>query len=173
MLNIKPPNFQYCPFCGKKLEIRIEEDRERMFCPDDNWTYYPHVGSSAGVVIVRNNKVLLVQRNREPYKGLWMFPAGFTSYGEHPEETALREAFEETGLKTSNPKLIDIGQVDDDPRSDGHFSIFYKVDAEDGEISTDLEENQSIQWFDINNLPQIAWKHHNKIAKLLQEGKLI
>ena len=28
MLKIKPPNYKFCPFCGKKLGIRIEEGQK-------------------------------------------------------------------------------------------------------------------------------------------------
>ncbi len=72
MLKIKPPNYQFCPFCGGKLEIKKEEERERKFCSSCNWTYYPHVACAVAAVIVRGSRVLMVRRNREPYKGTWM-----------------------------------------------------------------------------------------------------
>jgi hypothetical protein len=31
MLKIEPPNYQFCPFCRKKLKIRLEEDKKRRF----------------------------------------------------------------------------------------------------------------------------------------------
>jgi ADP-ribose pyrophosphatase YjhB (NUDIX family) len=106
MLNIKPPDYIYCPICGVKLQKMQKEGRERKHCPNCGFKYYPHVPQSAVAVAVKNNKTLLVKRNRKPYKNTWMFPAGFTEYGEHPEETALRELKEETGLMANNPKLM-------------------------------------------------------------------
>jgi len=99
MLKINPPNYQFCPFCGKKLKIKKEENKKRRFCPFCNWTYYPHVGGAVAAIIIKNKKVLLVKRKREPNKGTWMLPAGFIDFGEHPEETVKREIKEETGLK--------------------------------------------------------------------------
>lgn len=55
--------------------------------------------SSFGGCVIKNNKVLL----REPsnhYGGYhWTFPKGKIDEGETPEECALRETFEETGVK--------------------------------------------------------------------------
>jgi len=99
MLKIKPPNYQFCPFCGKKLEIKDEEGEKRKFCSSCNWTYYPHVHSAVAAVIVSQGKALMVKRAREPFKDTWMFPAGFVDFGEHPLETLKREVKEETGLK--------------------------------------------------------------------------
>lgn len=105
MLDIQPPDFKFCPFCGRKLKIKIEEEKKRKFCSFCNWTYYPHVAVSAAAIIVRKNKVLMVKRAREPYKNTWMFPAGFIDFGEHPLETLKREVWEETGLKVKKAKL--------------------------------------------------------------------
>lgn len=169
MLKIEPPNYQFCPFCGKKLAIKLEEGKERKFCESCRWTYYPHVAATACAVIIKDDKALLVKRNREPYKGTWMFPAGFVDYGEHPEETLAREVREETGLRIKNAKLLTVLQSEDDPRRPGHFCIFYKVTVSGSELKTDKEENQGMDWFEIKNPPKIGWKSHKYIMRLLQE----
>jgi len=168
MLKIKPPNYQFCPFCAKLLQIRIEEGKERKYCSSCKWTYYPRVGQSAGAVIIKDNKVLLVQRKREPYKGTWMFPAGFVDFDEHPIETIRREVREETGLTVKKVCLMNIFQSEDDTRAPGHLSIFYRVEVLDGHLKNDNKENQDIGWFDIQKPPKIGWKNHQKIMKFLQ-----
>ena len=170
MLKIKPPDYQFCPFCGKKLKTRIEEQKERKYCSSCHWTYYPRVAQAAAAVIVRKGKVLLVQRKREPYKGTWMFPAGFVDFGEHPLETVVREVKEETGLNVKQGKLIEFFQNKDDTRDPGHLTFFYQVVADGQKIKTDKEENQDIGWFDIQKPPKIGWKNHQKIMKFLQKG---
>jgi hypothetical protein len=67
MLKAKPPNYRFCPFCGQPLKTRTEDGKIRSYCYSCNWTYYPHVASSAAAVIVRKNKVLMVRRARAPY----------------------------------------------------------------------------------------------------------
>lgn len=171
MLNLTPPNYKYCPLCGSELSIRHEEHTQRKFCQKDNWTYYPRVATSCIGVIVRDSQVLMVKRNRDPYRGTWMFPSGFTEYGEHPEEAVIREILEETGLKTIKVELKGIMQAIDDYREPGHFLFVYKVEVEDGEIKTDEEENQAIDWFDISNPPEIGWITNKEIMKDLQRNK--
>jgi len=126
MLKIEPPNYQFCPFCGKRLETKILEEKARRFCETCRWIYYPHVATSVAAVIVEKDKVLMVKRAREPYKETWMFPAGFIDFGEHPEDALKREVGEETGLEVKDFKLWLILQINDDPRSAGHFCINYQ-----------------------------------------------
>jgi len=166
MLKIQPPNYKFCPFCGKELRTKLEENKKRKFCPFCKWTYYPHVGTAVAAVIIKDNKVLMVKRKREPFRGTWMFPAGFVDYGEHPEDALVREVKEETGLKTKEAELLKIIQIEDDPRSLGHFCFFYKVIAEGEGLTTNKEENEGIDWFDLDKPPKIGWKSHKEIWSL-------
>jgi len=168
MLKIKPPAYQYCPFCGRKLKTRTEERKRRKYCSFCHWTYYPHVDGAALAVILRRGRVLLVKRAREPYKNTWMFPAGFIEFGEAPWEACQREVEEETGLKMKKAKLQEVLQSTDDPRSPGHFVFVYRVEVLSGEIKTDLEENKDIAWFSLTTSPKIGWQLHRRIWRKLK-----
>jgi ADP-ribose pyrophosphatase YjhB (NUDIX family) len=168
-MGIKPPNYQYCPFCGKKLNSIIEEGKNRKLCKSCRWTYYPHVASAVAAVVVQNGKTLMVRRKRKPYKNTWTFPAGFIDFGEHPLEALRREVKEETGLNVKKASFFHIMQAIDDLREPGHFVFFYKVETKAGKVETDKEENEEIEWIDINNPPRIGWKTHKYILKLLQK----
>jgi 8-oxo-dGTP diphosphatase len=172
MLNIKPSEFKFCPLCATKLRSKVEEGKARKFCPNCGWKYYPHVFQSAVAVIIKNNSVLLVKRAREPYKNTWMFPAGFLDFGEHPEETVIREVKEETGLTAKRLQFIDIIQSVDDPRAPGHLIFFYRVEASGELANSDTDENLEIKWFDIAHPPKIGWKAHKDIIKRLQQNLL-
>jgi 8-oxo-dGTP pyrophosphatase MutT (NUDIX family) len=50
---------------------------------------------TASICIVHDNKVLLHVHKR---LGIWLVPGGHVELGEDPNETAIREAKEETGL---------------------------------------------------------------------------
>lgn len=167
MLKIDPPNFKFCPICAQNLSIRLEEGKERKYCKSCGWVYYPRVSMAPIAIIEKNGKVLMVQRKKEPYKGTWMFPSGFVDYGEHPEDTVIREVKEETGLDVINMELLEIAQTDDDPREPGNIVIFYKVTVKEGQVVNDPYENLDIKWFDIDNLPDIGWKNHKKMAEKL------
>jgi acetyl-CoA carboxylase carboxyl transferase subunit beta len=58
-----------------------------------------HVIRGASVVIVVDGAILLVQRGHDPQLGRWSVPGGRQEPGETLEETAAREAYEETGLE--------------------------------------------------------------------------
>jgi 8-oxo-dGTP diphosphatase len=64
----------------------------------DEITSKPAATAGASMIVLRRDAVLMVERSREPSKGLWSFPAGRAEPGEDPESNARRELFEETGL---------------------------------------------------------------------------
>jgi len=171
MLKIKPPNYKFCPICGKKLGIRIEEGKKRKFCELCKWTYYPHVFSAVAAVITKGTKVLMVKRAREPYKDTWMFPTGFVDFGEHPLDALAREVKEETGLKLKRADFVEIFQTRDDPRAMGHFCFFYRVEVLGNKLKTDEDENEEIAWLEVDNPPKIGWESHKHIYKVLFKDK--
>jgi 8-oxo-dGTP diphosphatase len=54
--------------------------------------------NAASVALIHRDKVLLIQRNRKPYFGMWSLPGGRLEAGETPEAAAQREVQEEVGL---------------------------------------------------------------------------
>ena len=168
MLNIDPPNYRYCPFCGDELAEKVEEKKVRKYCKNDDWTYYPHPMTAVAAIIKRDNKVLMVKRNKVPYKGTWMFPAGFVDFGEHPEETLFREVKEETGMDVVDFELHQVEQSTDDPRAPGHFIFEYFVKAQGKIKNLDKKENADIRWFKLSENPKIGWKQHKDIFNKLK-----
>ncbi len=170
MLNISPPDYKFCPLCGQELAIRQEEGYDRKFCHSCRWTYYPHVFTSACGIAIKNHRVLMVRRLREPYRGTWMFPAGFVSYGEHPRDTLIREIKEETGYQVVSSRLLDVIQVDDDPRALGHFAFMYKIKVSGRLDPGDPQENSAVAWFDLDKLPPIGWHSQRLMFEKLRQG---
>jgi len=160
---IQPPNYQHCPFCGDSLQVKIQEDQERKFCPACAWTYYPKVSTAAGAIIVQDGQVLLVQRAREPYKGTWMLPSGFVDYGEHPADCVVREVREETGLGVTHTEFYGIYQQWDDMREPGHFYLVYRAEVLAGTLTNDPDENLALAWFPLDDLPEIGWESHRQV----------
>lgn len=84
------------------LIVEIKSKRKREF-------------SSIVVYVDPDRRILLLKRpNKEhiPYGGKWGFVGGGAEKGEEPRDVAVRETFEETGLKVLPQNLIDIGMVE-------------------------------------------------------------
>ena len=64
----------------------------------------PMVGVAA--VIFRNDRVLLVQRGREPAYGKWSLPGGLVEVGESLAVAVSREVREEVGLEVDVKDLV-------------------------------------------------------------------
>lgn len=52
------------------------------------------------------NKVLLVKRNKKPYKNCWNGIGGKIEENETPIDAAKRECMEETNISLKNPRLL-------------------------------------------------------------------
>ena len=57
------------------------------------------VQAAAAVVVRKDGRFLLVRRGRGPQTGRWSVPGGKVEPGESVEQAAVRETFEETGIR--------------------------------------------------------------------------
>lgn len=128
----------YCFECGAPLEVRLAETREREVCPRCGWVYYAQLKVGAAVLIEKQNRLLLLQRNHEPWKGSWMVPAGYVEADEDPRDAARREVLEETGLQVELGELHHVYYFDDDPRGNG-VSFVYRAENVAGELKINSE----------------------------------
>lgn len=83
----------------------------------------PLVG--VGAVIVRDGRVLLIRRGRDPMKGHWTLPGGVLEVGESLAEGVVREVREETGLEVELLELVEL--LDRIHREDGRVRYHYVI----------------------------------------------
>lgn len=82
----------------------------------------PLVG--VGSVILRGDRVLMIQRGNDPGAGKWALPGGHLEWGEKAEEAARREVAEETGVDCAIRGFV--GHVDGlGPVADGEVSYHF------------------------------------------------
>lgn len=117
--------------------------------------------------ILKDKKILLIKRKNNPYKGKWALPGGFVEYGEKVEYTAVREVYEETGLKT---KIRDIIGIYSDPNRDprGHIvTIVYLLDILGGKLKGS-DDASDAKFFDLKNLPDLSFDHNIIIKDVIR-----
>jgi ADP-ribose pyrophosphatase YjhB (NUDIX family) len=84
--------------------------------------------------------VLLTRRTINPGRGLWTFPGGFVDFGESVTDAALRETFEETGLKVDLTGLHAVYSYPAAP-----IIIVYRARVLGGTL-TRCAENDLLEW---------------------------
>jgi 8-oxo-dGTP diphosphatase len=110
---------------------------------------------AVGVIIRREDCLLLVQRGHEPSRGLWTFPGGAIELGESLEEAAVREAFEETGLAVNLEGLAAVTDNivhDEAGRVQYHYVIVdYLARPVGGTLRSGSDANEA-RWFHLAEL---------------------
>lgn len=107
----------------------------------------PRLASSA--IVERAGRFLLVRRGNPPAADLYAFPGGRSEPGETPEETALRELFEETGLVGRNPRLFEtVELLPETGVSGSHFMLsVFQVDADETAPAIAQSDALEAGWF--------------------------
>ncbi len=120
-------------------------------------------------------KVMLIERDLEPFAGRWALPGGFVRVDETLDEAARRELLEETGLKDIYlEQLYTFGDIKRDPRERVVTVAYYalvNLEGHDVQASTDA---RNAAWFAVSDLPGLAFDHEHIVAAALGRlrGKL-
>jgi 8-oxo-dGTP diphosphatase len=121
----------------------------------------------AGALQQLRLRVLLIQRDEEPYRGGWALPGGFVRSDEDLPAAAARELEEETGITGAYlEQVVAVGTPGRDPR--GHTVTVVWVGLVPGDRCqlTASGDAAQAQWFDVAELPELAFDH----AELLRSA---
>lgn len=128
-----------------------------LVCFKFNRWFHTSPRLAADVLVVNDNKVLLIERKYPPYG--WAIPGGMVDYGEKVETAASRELGEETNIFVDESDLRLIG-IYSDPDRDfrGHtVSVVYYTYSDKEPKAADDAKNA--RYFSLDNLPELAFDH--------------
>lgn len=136
--------FQYCPKCGRKLEIRFSWDEGGVpYCPEDDIMYFDTPKPCIIVAVIKGKKILLLKQSYI-YKNCKVLVSGYVTNGETVEETVIREVKEETGISIGNIKYLGSEYL----ASKEIIMLTFMAQYIEGEISKSSE----VEWVDWSNL---------------------
>ena len=117
-------------------------------------------------VIIDGDNILLVRKSRGAYTGKLDLPGGSIEHGERPEETLIREIYEEVGVKIINYKIKCaesavvtwvnpyVGNIEENMH---HIGIIYDVTiSKEDAIKKDADGLDSLgaAWYKISELKE-------------------
>lgn len=147
---------RFCPRCASPLITRQVGDRPRRACPACGYVHFTDPKVGVGVLVIRDDKILLVRRAVQPEIGKWSLPAGFLDRGEDPREVAIREAREETGLSVRIHSLVDVYFNPPNPQGGASIFILYSAEVIGGQVIAGDDVDQ-VGFFSSQALPELAF----------------
>ncbi|MFB6148949.1 MAG: NUDIX hydrolase [Halobacteriales archaeon] len=119
-------------------------------------------------VILKDRRVLLLERDHPPYEGAWVLPGGLVEPDETAREACRREANEEVGLTVEVETFV--GLYDDPDRDErGNVSAAYRCRPIGGETPTANQEARRTEWFDPATLPEMGFDHETIVLDAVVE----
>ena len=123
--------------------------------------------------VMNENKTLMIYRNKKEndyHKGKWNGLGGKLEFGETPEECAIREIREESGLIVRNPKMKGIITFPMFDGVDDWYVFVFAIKDFQGEL---IDSNEGeLEWIPNNNLFDLnLWEGDPIFIKWLFQDK--
>jgi len=102
-----------------------------------------------GAIILDGNRILLVERGREPLKGYWSLPGGMLETGETLHEGVKREILEETGLLIHPVRIAEVFERilrDVDGQAEYHYVLIDYVCRVKGGVLAAGDDVSEVAW---------------------------
>jgi 8-oxo-dGTP diphosphatase len=159
---------RFCPYCASPLAPADDHGTLRPTCVPCSFVAYQNPAPAAGVILAEDGRLVLVRRRWEPKAGLWCLPSGFMEYHETPEETAIREAREETGLEVAIESLHGAYRGGDDPRT-RVVLLVYRARVVGGRLRAG-DDARAVRRFALDELPELAFRSHRRALRDLRRA---
>ena len=95
-------------------------------------------------LILRNDRLLLVNAYPDGQSDLWCAPGGGAELGQSLADNLIREVHEETGLSVTPGPVVGIAEFTD-PKTNFHqVELFFAIDGIEGELSDDWTDPAAV-----------------------------
>lgn len=124
----------------------------------------PKVG--IGVIVIKDNKVLVGKRKGAHGKGTWSFPGGHLEFNEELEDCARREVLEEAGIKIKDIRLGTF--TNDIHKNEGkhYVTLFLVSDYDSGDPRVmEPDRCERWDWFEWDKLPKPLFLPNKNLLK--------
>ncbi len=132
----------------------------------------PKIG--VGVIIENEKKEILIGKRIGSHSPYFSIPGGHLEMGETFEEAAIKEVFEETGLKIFDPKVICVtNNLKTFHESGKHYiSVILLIQKFTGSAEVkEKDKCESWGWFSINKIPEPHFDASEFAIKCYLENK--
>jgi ADP-ribose pyrophosphatase YjhB (NUDIX family) len=116
---------------------------------------------AVAVIFNENEEILLVKSTYQRFHP-WGLPGGSLEYGESAEDAALREVWEETGLRIEIERLLLVKTWKPD-----RVGLYYLCRIADGEFHPS-DEVSEMRYFTRDDLPDVASQDVDMIKRLYE-----
>jgi mutator protein MutT len=114
----------------------------------------PQAASSA--ILERDGRFLLIRRMNPPSADLFAFPGGRAELGETPDQTAVREFREETGITVRNPVLFATYDLNGDKDDIRHFFLsVFTVEADPDMPAIAADDAMEAGWYTVEEIREL------------------
>jgi ADP-ribose pyrophosphatase YjhB (NUDIX family) len=161
---------RFCPMCGGALELRDRFGHQRPVCVVCGHVIFFDPKVAVAVLVIQDERVLLVRRANDPLKGYWALPAGFIEWNEDPQEAARRECLEETGLVVEIDHLVEVFHTPDDGGL-ADLVIAYSAHVTGGSLGA-ADDADAVGWFSRADLPSPAFLPSQRLLARWVQGLL-
>ncbi|KAK2506733.1 hypothetical protein MC885_020655 [Smutsia gigantea] len=136
--------------------------------------YATHQVGVAGAVFDENTRKILVVQDRNKLKNMWKFPGGLSEPGEDIGDTAIREVFEETGIKSEFRSLLSVRQQHTNPGAFGKSDMYIVCRLKPHSFTINVCQHECLrcEWMDLSDLVKTedATPITSRVARLLLYG---
>jgi ADP-ribose pyrophosphatase YjhB (NUDIX family)/ribosomal protein S18 acetylase RimI-like enzyme len=142
------------------LGTREEGGRLRQACPNCGYVHYVNPVPAVGILIEKDDGIVLIRRINPPHQDEWTLPSGFIEADESAEEAAIREAAEETGLQVEIIEMAGVNSFPEGPPVSG-IMIFFRARAIGGELRGGDDASEAAV-FKPGSIPRLPFRTHRE-----------